>query len=111
MNPTENAAPDREQQLSDILLQYVDAVESGQAPDRREVLARHPEFADDLREFFAGRDQLELLAAPLRAAAGLSAARRAPSTEAPKSEARGTPEELGQIGDFRLLREVGRGGM
>jgi serine/threonine protein kinase len=111
MNPTANTAPDREQQLSDILLQYVDAVEAGQAPDRRELLARHPEFADELREFFAGRDQLELLAAPLRAAAGLSAARRAPSTEAPKAEAKGNPEELGQIGDFKLLREVGRGGM
>jgi eukaryotic-like serine/threonine-protein kinase len=111
MNSTESAAPDREQKLAEILLQYVDAVEAGQAPDRRDVLARHPEFADELREFFAGRDQLEILAAPLRAAAGLSATRRPPSTEAPRSEGKGATEELGQIGDFRLLREVGRGGM
>jgi serine/threonine protein kinase len=110
MNPTESVAEDREQKLAEILLRYVDAVEAGQTPDRRELLARHPEFADELREFFAGRDQLEILAAPLRAAAGLSAARRAPSTE-PKSEGKGATEELGQIGDFRLLREVGRGGM
>jgi serine/threonine protein kinase len=111
MNPTENAAPERDERLAEILLGYVEAVEAGQAPDRRDLLARHPEFADELREFFAGRDQVELLAAPLRAAAGLSASRRAPSTEAPQSAAAGPAEELGQIGDFRLLREVGRGGM
>src|SRR5262245_44620366 len=105
---------DREEQLTAILLEYVEAVQAGATPDRRELLVRHPEFAAELREFFAGRDQLELLAAPLRAAG--SAARRAPATEAARTdpvaaEGRSRAEDLGQIGDFRLVREVGRGGM
>ncbi len=111
MNPTESAAPEHEERLAEILLAYVEAVQAGAAPDRRELLAKHPEFADELREFFAGRDQIERVAAPLRAAAAASAARRGPSTEAPRAEPGARAEELGQIGDFRLLREVGRGGM
>jgi serine/threonine protein kinase len=51
-----------------------------------------------LEEFFAGHDEVERLAAPLRAAPREEGEARAPS-------------ELGQLGDFRLLREVGRGGM
>jgi serine/threonine protein kinase len=111
MNTTENAPPDREEQLAEILLTYVESIQAGQVPDRRALLERHPEFADDLREFFAGRDQVERMAAPLRAAAGVSAARQARSTEAPGVGGNLRTEELGQIGDFRLLREVGRGGM
>src|SRR5207237_2913483 len=34
-------------------------------------------------------------------------AERGPSADAPSS----SPPELGQLGDFRLLREIGRGGM
>jgi tetratricopeptide (TPR) repeat protein len=59
---------DREARLNDVLLSYAEAVEAGQAPDRQTLLARHPEFADELREFFAGQDQIHRLAAPLRLA-------------------------------------------
>jgi serine/threonine protein kinase len=111
MNPTETASPEREERLAEILLAYVEAVQAGATPDRGELLAKHPEFAAELREFFAGRDQLEQVAAPLRAAAGVSGPRRGASTEAPRTESKGRTQELGQIGDFRLLREVGRGGM
>ena len=45
------------------------AVESGAAPDRDELLANNPEFADELREFFQHRDQLENLVKPLRSVA------------------------------------------
>ncbi|MCI0455856.1 MAG: serine/threonine protein kinase [Gemmataceae bacterium] len=89
-------APDREDKLTAILLEYVEAVQAGQAPDRAALLARHPEFADDLSEFFAGRDQVERLAAPLRQAAGLHP---------------GLAGGGDRLGDYRLLRELGRGGM
>src|SRR5437588_3146417 len=58
--------PDREEQLNEILLSFLDALESGQGPDRNQFLAAHPEFAADLAEFLACRDQLERLTAPLR---------------------------------------------
>ena len=75
----------------------------GQQPDRVELLADHPELRDDLEEFFAGHDEMERLAAPLRD----DAERAAPS----QPIASDSPSDMGQLGDFRLLREAGRGGM
>ena len=49
--------------LDDILAEYVAAEEQGHAPDRQALLSRHPQFAADLREFFANRDEMQRLAA------------------------------------------------
>jgi eukaryotic-like serine/threonine-protein kinase len=120
MSPQDTDASDREQRLAEILLTYVEAAEAGQAPDRRELLSRHPEFATELAEFFAGRDEVEQLAAPLRGGGRISAAHRGRSTEAPRFDGVAGVDvaahprhdtNLGQLGDFRLLREAGRGGM
>jgi serine/threonine protein kinase len=92
--PTATAVK-RDQQLNAILLPLVQALENGQVPDRQGVLAAHPEFAAELAEFFAGRDCLARLTGP--EPGGL----RTP----------GPAADLGRLGDFRLLREVGRGGM
>ncbi|HMC89885.1 MAG TPA: serine/threonine-protein kinase, partial [Gemmataceae bacterium] len=81
----------RERQLEEILLRYADAREAGQTPDLKEFIGRHAEFAAELEEYFAGLRQLDDVAAPLRELVQPAVAR--------------------QLGDFRLLREVGRGGM
>jgi hypothetical protein len=93
------ADTEREERLNEVLLGYVEALEAGRAPDRREFLAAHPELRGELTEFLAGHDEVERLAAPIRATAEESAADPTSTSE------------LGQLGDFRLLREVGRGGM
>jgi hypothetical protein len=49
-----------------IITAYLEAVEAGQALDRQEVLARHPELATELSAFFADHDQVQQLAEPLR---------------------------------------------
>ena len=43
-------------QLSLIIADYLQAVEAGQAPDRDQLLADHPEVAEELREFLAEDD-------------------------------------------------------
>jgi serine/threonine protein kinase len=88
-----------ERRLHEVLLAYVEQVQEGRPPDRRELLAAHPDLGPDLEEFFASHDEMERLAAPLRHA----------TTAGPDGEC--VAPELGQLGDFRLLREVGRGGM
>jgi serine/threonine protein kinase len=93
MNGEPTQTTDRDERLNAVLLEYVEALERGETPNRYELLAANPEFAAELLEFFKGRDQVDRLAAPLREAA------------------RSTEAELGTLGDFRLLREVGRGGM
>src|SRR5262249_913381 len=80
---------------------YSAAVRAGRKPDRHEFQARYPEIAEVLAECLEGLESLQ--------AAG-------PRLQAP-GEARGTvaagaelcPE--GPLGDYRLVREVGRGGM
>src|SRR5262245_58137159 len=107
MRPEPSAGASREGRLNEVLLAYVEALEAGRAPDRRAWLARHPEFAAELEEFFAGRDRLEHLAAPLRAL----------QPEPEKGEAAVAEWKASSgivaahLGDFRIVREVGRGGM
>src|SRR5712692_3857542 len=110
---------EREQRLNDILLAYVEAVEAGHVPDRRQLLALYPEFASELSEFFDGRDQVEVMSAPLRdfSKSGMIRAALEIVKETPLDKSAstippsGAAPELGQLGDYRLIREVGRGGM
>jgi serine/threonine protein kinase/tetratricopeptide (TPR) repeat protein len=62
--------------------------------------ARHPEQADALRELFPA---LEMLA-HLSGSASPDAGRNALATQEPSPK-------IGTLGDFRIVREVGRGGM
>src|SRR5436190_5893630 len=87
-----------EQTLDDVLAQYIASEEAGGLLDRQELLARHPQFAGDLREFFANRDQMQRLAEPLRGGAELHR----------------SSQTLGKVryfGDYELLEEVAAGGM
>ena len=113
---------DRERRLNEALLEYVEAVEAGRVPDRHQFLARYPEFASELAEFMVSRDQLERLASPLRQVGGSDSAvgsaalfAAAVGADAPGAFSDSTSSEagapLGRLGDFRLLRELGRGGM
>src|SRR6478752_5926055 len=87
-----------ESSLDEVLAEYIAAEEAGRAVDRQALLNRYPGHADELREFFANRDQMQRLAEPLRGGAEVS---------------RGH-QPLGKVkyfGDYELLEEVAAGGM
>ncbi|HEY7152560.1 MAG TPA: serine/threonine-protein kinase [Gemmataceae bacterium] len=91
--------PDREARLNDALLAYFEARQSGRGPDQDQFLADHPDVREELEEFFAADEEMVRLTAAMRESAEAGA---------------GLPnaaDEVGQLGDFRLLREIGRGGM
>jgi tRNA A-37 threonylcarbamoyl transferase component Bud32 len=91
-----------EQALDEILTAYLKAVDAGLAPDRRELLARHPELAADLERFFADQDAISRWTEPLR---GLD-------VDTPPDAVVNRPDPpLGSFGDFELLGVLGRGGM
>jgi serine/threonine protein kinase len=98
--PSNGAGSD--DRLQDILVEYLEAQEAGRAPDRKTFLARHPEFARELEEFFATDERVDGAVAPLREAVL--------GGPGPEGGAAGPPGPT-QLGDFRILREVGRGGM
>ncbi len=79
--PSDSAAA-----LAEILDRYLADLQAGQAPDRGQLLARHPELASQLQACLAG---IEFVS-------------RATAAEA---------QEPATLGEFRILRELGRGGM
>jgi tetratricopeptide (TPR) repeat protein len=104
MNPHETVPPpaaepgtSSEVELAQALDAYMAAVEAGRPPDPEQLLAEHPAVADRLRACLASLRLVER-------AAGSFVAGAADGGEANA----GRPEVLG---DFRIIREVGRGGM
>ena len=45
--------------LNQVIADYLAAVESGNAPDREELIRQHPELADGLRSFLADHDRMK----------------------------------------------------
>jgi eukaryotic-like serine/threonine-protein kinase len=103
MTHVQTGEPDREERLNEALLAYVEARQAGSEPDRGQFLASHPDLRSELEEFFAGHDEVERLAVALRD----GDERGVQPQTTPGESARG----VGELGDFRLLREIGRGGM
>jgi tRNA A-37 threonylcarbamoyl transferase component Bud32 len=91
--------------LEDVIAAYLQAVDAGKAPDRQELLARHPDLVDPLQAFFADHDRMKQAAAP------------PPANEAPTLAPGEIPPgaaPLGRVpyfGDYELLQEIARGGM
>lgn len=111
-------ASEREDRLYEILLAYVESAEAGSPLDRSEFLSAHAEFEVELTEFFAGQDQMEGMAAPLRtiAHAVLRVQPQAGETPPPGGGGETTlllsPFLSGErFGDYEMLGEIGRGGM
>ena len=99
MTATSPTSADREARLVQVLDAYLAALHEGTPADPAELLARYPDLADDLRECLAS---LEFI-------------RRAevqPEQWSAGGLVPGEGDSLARLlGDFRILREVGRGGM
>jgi serine/threonine protein kinase len=86
-----------------VVEQYRAALQAGDKPDRQAFLARYPEMADALAECLDALEFIENAAPQLQQSAPEQA------NKASVSAAEIQPE--GPLGDFRLVREIGRGGM
>src|SRR5262245_23069692 len=97
-------ASGRDERVNEVIAEYLRAADAGRAPGRDELLARHPDLADELRSFFADHDAAARLAAPSASAELPTLAPR----EATSSPALGI---VRYFGDYELLAEIARGGM
>ena len=93
VEPLAGLNDEQQQRVCEILDDCFEALEAGEPVDRELLLEEHPDLADILPEYLRGLRFLQ------DAAAGFH-----PAPDADEA----TPK---QIGDFRILREIGRGGM
>ncbi len=82
-------------ELTRVLADYLAEVEAGKAVDPEELIAGHPAIADRLRTCLKGLHLVEEFACSI----GVGAAKRESGADGPT------------LGDFRILRALGRGGM
>jgi superkiller protein 3 len=101
MNEAPSSAVAKEARLAEVLDAYLAGVEDGTSPTPEALYARHPELADDLQACLAS------LAFIRRAAAQVAEPEAA---ALPDGGARAA-HLAGQLGDFRIVREVAHGGM
>jgi serine/threonine-protein kinase len=98
----------RQQQLDEVIAEYLEAVDAGGRPDPAEWLARFPDLAEPLACFFADQGRVHGLLAPL----GTAGERGGESPTPAPHPSRGTlAQTLPSFGDYELLEEVARGGM
>lgn len=81
-------------ELAELIDRLTARIKSGETPDLDAIVSDHPEYADELRRLLPA---MKLLADLSR------------SGSVPSMADGDVP--LGDLGDFRLIREVGRGGM
>jgi WD40 repeat protein/serine/threonine protein kinase len=86
--------------LGQIADEFVEAFRRGRRPSVEEFARRYPEHADDIREMLPALVLME----EAKSADGTSGQRR-------QARASAAAAPLRQLGDYEILREIGRGGM
>ena len=84
--------------LDQLAEEFADRFRRGERPSLKEYTDRYPELADDIREAFPALVKVEQVE---------EICQDRGETEPPGS----TAPPLSQVGDYRIIREVGHGGM
>ena len=85
----------------DILAdEFSDRLRAGENPSITEYVRRHPDLETDIRELFPTITMMEQFRKKQQV-----------DTQLSQASARLDAKRLRQLGDFRVIREVGRGGM
>ncbi|MFM9959900.1 MAG: protein kinase domain-containing protein [Planctomycetaceae bacterium] len=100
---TSDLVADREARVDAAIAEFLLAVDAGSAPPLPEFLARHPDIANELREFLENQSAFRQFSASMLGV---------PMNNAARSPASETTDILPRpLGEYELLREIGRGGM
>jgi eukaryotic-like serine/threonine-protein kinase len=87
--------------VTQALEEYLAALEAGQKPNRKEFQARHADIAEALAGCLEGLEMMHSSASQLVP----------PESPSPFVPASMPADAAAPLGDFRILREIGRGGM
>jgi serine/threonine protein kinase len=100
----------RERRLNAAIAEYLEAAQSGRAPDRSEFIDRHCDLSDGLISFFANQDHM-LRMAGLPAALARTKTVSECQPPLPQTSHQLELQEFCAIGQFEVLNEIARGGM
>jgi serine/threonine protein kinase len=81
--------------------EFLERYRKGERPPLKAYIDRHPELAAEIREVFPAMAMMENIAVADSSLEGSEPARAAKTTDGP----------VKQLGDFRIIREIGHGGM
>jgi serine/threonine protein kinase/Flp pilus assembly protein TadD len=101
--PRQSLPPGEDPRLVAALEEYLAAQETGETPDRDRFLARHPEIAPALADCLKGLEFIRTAASQVRQPSADRSVSAGPAAEVFQPEV--------PLGDYRIVREVGRGGM
>jgi WD40 repeat protein/serine/threonine protein kinase len=87
-----------EQLAAEVVAEITDRLHAGDPVDVEAYIAGHPELADRLRRLLPALQVLDAFSSSA-------------SPDGPASRAADAEEMYGTLGDFRIVREIGRGGM
>jgi hypothetical protein len=79
--------------------EFLDRKRRGEQPTLREYVERHPELAEQIRDLFPALVMMEVLG------------ENSDGTTGPLADRVAAGIQLQRLGDYRILREIGRGGM
>src|SRR5271165_3160120 len=96
-----STSSDQRNPVEALAEEFLDRKRQGEQPTLREYVDRYPELADDIRDLFPALLMMEDL--------GESSGGTSGSLAAENGAAVGI--QLQRLGDYRILREIGRGGM
>jgi serine/threonine protein kinase/tetratricopeptide (TPR) repeat protein len=94
-----DSSSDREP-LEQLAESFLARFRAGERPSLTEIIAAHPELGDQIRSLFPALVEMEQAGSAIGPATGSAAPGPLPGTA-----------RLEALGDFRIIREVGRGGM
>ena len=113
-------ASERETRLNVILAEFIQQTEAGVNPNPEEIIARHPELAQELQEFFRDKARFDHMAEPFKPGVDLSPQHASVDATLFSSDAQSSStssrvpsigSKLRYFGDYELLEEIARGGM
>ncbi len=96
-----SGSADQRQPIEALAEDFLERKRRGERPTLEEYAARHPELADEIRELFPALEMMEHVGDDPGGVTGSIAG----------SGGRAEGVKIDKLGDYRILREIGRGGM
>ena len=103
-------SPSEQQQLTEILDQYLQQIENGEVPDPDKLLAEHPHWHEVLQRYLESLGVLHFAARGMQSEQMEDAA-SGPDQVDPLADAAASLANERRLGDYLIRRQIGRGGM